>query len=527
MTSRRALISVYHKEGIAEFARDLVDLGWILLSTGGTARLLREAGLEVKDVSEATGHPECFDGRVKTLHPAVHSGLLARRNNSDDMETLESLGYAPIDLVCVNLYPFEATASRNPPVTDSELIEMIDIGGPTMIRSAAKNHQDVLVVTSSEQYPEVIESLSSTGGDPTKITHSLRSRLALRAFQRTAAYDAAVSSELDNRIMGEEVPTKVHISTDEGTSLRYGENPHQPAAFYPNAGEKTGLSAALQHGGKPLSYNNYLDLDGALRLARSLIASGFENDHGCVVIKHTNPCGASVDKTQEGAWTNALESDPESAFGCVIAFTKPVQKKTAEAIGNHFFECMIAPGYEPGALEILSQKKNRRMLTLPSMKPRENTMGLRQLDGGWLAQVQGPTHIQWDSVQCVTDRELTETEMNLAKFGTTVISEVKSNAILLVSSTTSGFATVGVGPGQTSRVEAVRIAARRAGDRAMGSMMVSDAFFPFRDGVDAASEIGVTSIIQPGGSMRDSDSIDAANEHGISMIFTHKRLFLH
>ncbi|MED5268188.1 MAG: bifunctional phosphoribosylaminoimidazolecarboxamide formyltransferase/IMP cyclohydrolase, partial [Candidatus Thermoplasmatota archaeon] len=255
MTSRRALISVYHKEGIAEFARGLVDLGWTLLSTGGTARLLREEGLEVKDVSEATGHPECFDGRVKTLHPAVHSGLLARRDNSDDMETLGSLGYAPIDLVCVNLYPFEETASRNPPVTDSELIEMIDIGGPTMIRSAAKNHQDVLVVTSSEQYPEVIELLSSTGGDPTKITHSLRSRLALRAFQRTAAYDAAVSSELDNRIMGEEVPTRVHISTDEGTSLRYGENPHQPAAFYPNAGEKTGLSAALQHGGKPLSYN--------------------------------------------------------------------------------------------------------------------------------------------------------------------------------------------------------------------------------------------------------------------------------
>ena len=527
MTSRSALISVYHKEGIVEFAQNLVDMGWKILSTGGTARLMRESGLEVQDVSEATGHPECFDGRVKTLHPAVHSGLLARRNNSDDMDMLESLGYAPIDLVCVNLYPFEETASRKPPVTDSELIEMIDIGGPTMIRSAAKNHQDVLVVTSSGQYPEVIQSLSETGGDPTKITPSLRSRLALQAFQRTAAYDAAVSSELDNRIIGEQVPTRLHISTAQGTSLRYGENPHQPAAFYPNSGEKSGLSGALQHGGKPLSYNNYLDLDGALRLAKSLVASGFENDHGCVVIKHTNPCGAAVDRTQEGAWKNALASDPESAFGCVIAFTKPVEKKTAESIGNHFFECMIAPGYEAGVLEILSQKKNRRMLTLSSMTPRQDVVTLRQLDGGWLAQVQGPPSIQWDSVQCVTEKEFTETEVNLAKFGTTVISEVKSNAILLVSSTTSGFATVGVGPGQTSRVEAVRIAARRAGDRAKDSMMVSDAFFPFRDGVDAASEIGVSSIIQPGGSMRDSDSIAAANEHGISMIFTHKRLFLH
>lgn len=527
MTSRRALISVYHKEGIVEFARGLVDMGWIILSTGGTARLLREAGLEVQDVSEATGHPECFDGRVKTLHPAVHSGLLARRNNSGDMETLGNLGYAPIDLVCVNLYPFEETASRRPPASDSELIEMIDIGGPTMIRSAAKNHQDVLIITSSEQYSEIIHSLSSFDGDPTKITNSLRKRLALQAFQRTAAYDTAVSSELDNRFMDEEVPTRVHISTDEGVTLRYGENPHQAAAFYPNSGGKSGLSAALQHGGKPLSYNNYLDLDGALRLARSLIASGFGNDHGCVVIKHTNPCGAAVDETQVGAWTNALASDPESAFGCVIAFTKPVQKKTAESIGNHFFECMIAPGYENGVLEILSQKKNRRMLTLSSMMPREDGVRLRQLDGGWLAQVQGPPSIQWDSVKCVTEREFSERELSLAKFGTTVISEVKSNAILLVATTTSGFATVGVGPGQTSRVEAVRIAARRAGDRAKDSMMVSDAFFPFRDGVDAASEIGVSSIIQPGGSMRDSDSIAAANEHGISMIFTHKRLFLH
>ena len=527
MAQPRALLSVWDKDGITDLAKSLSAMGWQILSTGGTARTLREAGLEVTDVSEATGHPEVFDGRVKTLHPAVHGGILARRDNEDDMSTLAELGYGTIDLVCINLYPFEDTAARVPSVPNPELIEMIDIGGPTMVRSAAKNHADVVVLTDPTQYSEVLDSLAQADGNPSGVSQEERQILALAAFQTTAAYDAAVSNELENRFIAQDVPSRIHLSTGEQTSLRYGENPPQPAAFYPAAGEATGLAAAIQHGGKPLSYNNYLDLDGALKLARSLQVTCSNEPHSCVIIKHTNPCGAAVDQTQVGAWENALASDPESAFGCVISFTQTVEKATAEAIGNHFFECMIAPSYEPEALEILSTKKNRRMLTLDPIKPRVDEVRLRQLDGGWLAQVQGPPGIDWNQVKCVTEKQTDDSEVALARFGSTVLAEVKSNAILLVARTETGCATVGVGPGQTSRVEAVRIAARRAGDRAKGSMMVSDAFFPFRDGIDTAHEIGVTTVVQPGGSMRDQDSIDAANEHGMAMLFTSTRLFLH
>lgn len=527
MKNRTALISVYRKEGVVDFARAISDMGWNLISTGGTSRELKSAGLEVKDVSEVTGHPECFDGRVKTLHPAIHSGLLSRRANKEDQETLNELGYQTIDLVCVNLYPFEETAAIEPPVDDPTLIEMIDIGGPTMIRSAAKNHDDVIVVTSPDQYDEVLAALGEAKGEPTKIDPKLRKKLALQAFQETSAYDSGVSNELDSRFIGEIIPTQSHISTGNGVELRYGENPHQLAAFYPDSHSQNSLAAAKQLGGKPLSFNNYLDLDAALRLVTTLMLPEFEGMDACVIIKHTNPCGASIDATQDGAWANALLSDPESAFGCVIAFNKKVTKTTAEVIGDHFFECLLAPDYDEEAIEILSIKKNRRMLTLPTMAPRQPSIKMKQIEGGWLAQTQGPPMIDWNSIESVTKKEFTESDIMLAKFGTAVISDVKSNAILLVSTTKTGFATVGVGPGQTSRVEAVRIAARRAGDRAKGSMMISDAFFPFRDGIDTANEIGVESIVQPGGSMRDSDSISAADEHDMAMIFTNRRLFLH
>ena len=527
MAQPRALISVWHKEGVEELSRALTEMGWQILSTGGTARKLRAAGMPVIDVSEATGHPEVFDGRVKTLHPAVHGGILARREREDDMETLQELGYGPIDLVCVNLYPFVETAAREPPATDSELIEMIDIGGPTMVRSAAKNHKDVIVLTSPSQYEGIIQKLRVADGNPSAIDMETRANLALESFQGTAAYDTAVSNELESRLSDKQTPSRVQLASQAGTSLRYGENPHQPASFYPAGGGAEGLAAATLHGGKPLSYNNYLDLDGALRLAQNLIHSCSDHEHGCIVIKHTNPCGAAVDSSQSEAWVNALASDPESAFGCVIAFTKEVQPETAAAIGGHFFECMIAPGYHPEALEILSSKKNRRMLSLHSMGPRAERLSLRQVSGGWLAQVQGPPAIEWDNAKCVTDRQMEDGQVSLARFGCAVLSEVKSNAIILVSKTATGFATVGVGPGQTSRVEAVRIASRRAGGRAQGSMMVSDAFFPFRDGIDSANEIGVSSVVQPGGSVRDQESIDAANEHDISMLFTGTRLFLH
>ncbi len=530
MVSPRALLSVWEKKGIVEFANSLSDLGWTIISTGGTSKKLRESNIDVIDVSEVTNHPEILHGRVKTLHPAVHGGILARRKIDNDLETLEKLGYGTIDLVCVNLYPFQNVAAQEPKVSDEELIEMIDIGGPTMIRSAAKNHSDVIVVTNNNQYDDIIKKLSKSSGEPSGVDIEMRKNLAISAFQSTASYDIIVSNELEERFSDLEIPSKLHISTDIGTYLRYGENPHQPAAFYSDSitQEKTGLANAIQHGGKELSFNNYLDLDGALRIARNLLLDiTNQYNHGCVIIKHTNPCGVALDKYQHNAWENALASDPESAFGCVIAFTTIVQKETAELIGNHFFECIISPGYAPGALEILSLKKNRRMLTLDDFSPRNDEIRLRQINGGWLAQIQGAPNIDWGNVKCVTKRIANEKEYALARFGCQVLSEVKSNSVALVSETDTGFATIGIGPGQTSRVEAVHIAARRAGVRAKSSMMISDAFFPFRDGIDAANEIGVKTVIQPGGSIRDQEVIDAANEHKMSMLFTDKRLFLH
>jgi phosphoribosylaminoimidazolecarboxamide formyltransferase/IMP cyclohydrolase len=522
-----ALISVWDKTGIEELAASLQSMGWTILSTGGTATRLRDSGIEVRDVSEATGHPEIFDGRVKTLHPAVHGGILARRDSKQDMEKLVEMGYGSIDLVCVNLYPFEETAARDPPASEQELIEMIDIGGPTMVRSAAKNHADVIVITNPDQHRSVLEALSKTEGHPSGVDLGLRRDLAISAFQSTAAYDSAVSNELWGRFTESTIPNRILTTSDQGVELRYGENPHQPASFFPSPGASRGLSRAVQHGGKPLSYNNYLDLDAALRLVRSISQTCDFGSHSCVVIKHTNPCGASISENQVSAWENSLASDPESAFGCVIAFDRVVERETAESIGNHFFECMIAPGYESDALEILSESKNRRILTLDPLGEITDEPKIRQVQGGWLSQIQGIPNIDWENVSHVTEKTLEGDELNLARFGTSVIAEVQSNAIILVRKTENGYSTVGVGPGQTSRVESVRIAARRAGERAKGAMMISDAFFPFRDGIDTSNEIGITSIVQPGGSIRDDEVIEAANQHDMAMIFTGIRLFRH
>ena len=502
-------------------------MGWEIVSTGGTASKLRESGIEVIDVSKVTEHPEIFDGRVKTLHPAVHGGILARRNSKDDVVKISELGYKTIDLVCVNLYPFQATASQEPPVSDEEIIEMIDIGGPTMVRSAAKNHIDVIVATRPTQYDPILEALSNSDGLPEGVGFEMRRSLALDAFRTTAAYDNPVSNELEARFYDYSVPSSLNISSGAGESLRYGENPHQKAAFYPDSGTSHGLSAAIQHSGKPMSYNNYLDLDAALRLSRALSDSTDDHPHSCVIVKHTNPCGASVDISQQSAWESALDCDPESAFGCVIALNSAVQIKTAEKIGNHFFECIIAPGYEPEALDILSRKKNRRILSLSPMGEYGTEPAVRQVEGGWLSQSQGPPPLEWESLECVTDLKLGEGGISLAKFGSIVISEVQSNAIVIVRATDNGMKTVGIGPGQTSRIEAVRIAARRAGERAQGAMLISDAFFPFKDGVEKSKQIGIRSIVQPGGSIRDEEVVAAANEHGIEMIFTGIRLFKH
>ena len=533
----RALISVYDKSGVTAFATTLTAMGWQILSTGGTARLLRENGVEVTDVTDVTGHPEVFDGRVKTLHPAIHAAILARGNHPEDMATLEELGYPRIDLVAVNLYPFEAIAAQDPPVSEAALIEMIDIGGPTMVRASAKSHADVLIVTNPDDYGELLETLQEANGDPNAVDMATRQRLALTAYQRTAAYDVALANTLAHRlesleeIAAEELPEKLLVSGGAQKALRYGENPHQPAAFYPGntVGEApSGLAAAVQHGGKELSFNNYLDLDAALRFCRSYIGPEWaEWPHCCVIIKHTNACGVAISKDQVAAWDDALASDPESAFGCVIAFNTPVTKSTAERIGDHFVECIIAPGFEDGALAILSEKKNRRMLTLQNMSSLEMKTQFRQIDGGWLAQTEGAPVINWSEVRCVTSAQADPNQVDLARFGVAVCAQVKSNCVIFIQPTTTGFATVGIGPGQTSRVEAVRIAARRAGDRAQGAMMVSDAFFPFRDGIDTSHEIGITAVVQPGGSIRDQEVIDAADEYGMTMLFTGTRLFRH
>ena len=535
--SPRALISVFDKDGISDFAQKLTDLGWKILSTGGTARLLREKGVDVTDVTDVTGHPEVFNGRVKTLHPAIHAAILARGNNSEDMATLDELGYPRIDLVAVNLYPFAEVAAKEPPVSEAELIEMIDIGGPTLVRAAAKSHQDVLIVTDPTDYIEILETIKEANGDPSAIDLATRQRLALTAYQRTAAYDVALANTLATRLefleqsTSEVLPEKLLISGGMSTPLRYGENPHQPAAFYPAnvLGESPhGLAAAEQHGGKALSFNNYLDLDAALRFCRSHIGPEWsEWPHCCVIIKHTNACGVAVSTNQISAWDDALASDPESAFGCVIAFNTTVTKATAERIGDHFVECIIAPEYEDGALELLSQKKNRRMLTLEAMKSLDMQTQFRQIDGGWLAQTEGAPVIDWSDVKCVTKIQADLNQVDLARFGVAVCAQVKSNCVIFIQPTETGFATVGIGPGQTSRVEAVRIAARRAGERAKGAMMVSDAFFPFRDGIDTSHEIGITAVVQPGGSIRDQEVIDAADEYGMTMLFTGTRLFRH
>jgi phosphoribosylaminoimidazolecarboxamide formyltransferase/IMP cyclohydrolase len=528
----RALVSVWDKTGIVDFCTTLVEFGWEIISTGGTAELLRTSNVPVCDVSEVTGHPEVFDGRVKTLHPAIHAPLLARRDNQDDCETLQDLGYLRIDLVAVNLYPFEQVAEREPAVELEELIEMVDIGGPTLLRAAAKNHRDVLVICDPSQYSEFLIELDRAAGVPESIQEEFRQAAALAVFQLTASYDFSVATTLETRFScGGGFPATLLTSGSSREDLRYGENPHQQAAFYDASTATTssaGLAAAKQYSGKELSYNNYLDLDTALSLCRNLSGSEWgEQQHACVIVKHNNPCGAAISTTQRGAWEDALASDPESAFGCVIAFNQQVDEATAESIGDHFVECLIAPSFSSTALLLLEVKQNRRLLALEcdgdKFLPVEDGWALRQVAGGWLAQSSGTDKTDWEGLESVTKSPFSLTEIQSARFGVEVCRSVMSNSIVLIQ----GTRTVGIGPGQTSRVESVRIAVRRAADEALGSLMVSDAFFPFRDGLDAAAQAGVTHVVQPGGSIRDAEVISAADGHGMAMVFTGLRLFRH
>jgi len=538
----RALLSVYDKTGIVEFATSLSQLGFELVSTGGTARVLSQSGLDVIGVSDVTGHPEIFDGRVKSLHPAIHGPLLARLESEVDRKGLAELNYPPIQIVACNLYPFSDAAMQEPKLEDSALLEMIDIGGPTMVRASAKNHRNVLIVCDPSNYDEVISTIKQSE-DVSKINLAFRQKLALEAFEHTAAYDAAISDELharwvgrpeqsgDKEIQTQRLPDTLLSAAHMTHSLRYGENSHQAAALYidPKAkGSHSTLVTAVVEGGKDMSYNNYSDADATLRLCRSLSTDEWpETPHACVIVKHNNPCGAALGATQLEAYQAALASDPESAFGSIICFNESLEEDTAEAMEPLFIEVLMAPGYNGKSKQIVMKKKNRRILTIQSpenrLSPLQRILVKKPIEGGWLVQTEEAPVIDWSKAKVPTKKQPTEQEIASMKFAVRVCEQVKSNAIVMVQ----GTATVGIGPGQTSRVEAVRIAARRAGKKAEGCVLASDAFFPFKDGLEQAAESGASSIVQPGGSIRDQEVIDAADERGISMLFTGHRLFRH
>mgnify|MGYP001249458290 FL=1 len=533
----RALLSVYDKTGIIEFATGLDKLGFELVSTGGTAKKLREAGLNVIGVSEVTGHPEIFDGRVKSLHPAIHGPLLCRLENDMDAKGLEELGYPMIEIVACNLYPFSEAAMKEPALADLELLEMIDIGGPTMVRASAKNHANVIIACDPADYDQIIQELSS---GPLSIQR--RRDLALKAYEHTAAYDSAISIELASRWVGKpeqsddpleqakRLPETMTAVAHKMQTLRYGENSHQAAAIYVDPGAPAGetLVTAKVEGEKAMSYNNYSDADATLRLCRALSTDEWpETPHACVIVKHNNPCGVALGKTQLEAYEAALASDPESAFGSIICVNEPVTLEFANALAPLFLEVLMAPGYQDGTKEILMQKKNRRILTITSpndrLAPLPRKTVRKPIEGGWLLQTEEAPVIDWEKAKVVTEIKPTDNQIASMKFAVRVCEQVKSNAIVMVQ----GLATVGIGPGQTSRVEAVRIATRRAGDRGEGCVLASDAFFPFKDGIEQAAMAGAAAIVQPGGSIRDQEVIDEANSRGISMLFTGHRLFRH
>jgi phosphoribosylaminoimidazolecarboxamide formyltransferase / IMP cyclohydrolase len=519
----RVLISVYDKTGVVEFARELAALGAEIVSTGGTAKLLREAGIPVRDVAELTGWPEMLGGRVKTLHPKVHGGILFQRGKADDCKQVDEHGIGPIDLVVVNLYPFSATAAK-PGVTPEELIENIDIGGPAMVRSAAKNFQSVGVVTDPADYGPVAEELREKG----ELSLATRLELARRAYARTARYDGEIATELerlsangDVRIGApEKLPLRIHLALERRQTMRYGENPHQTAALYVPAGRPAaGLAGAKQLQGKELSYNNLVDLDAAWNLAAE-----FERP-AVAIIKHTNPAGAAEQETLREAYVKALACDPVSAYGGVVALNRTMDAVTAEELAKLFVECIAAPGYEPAALEKFSTKKNLRLLEMPREAPPDE-LTLKRISGGVLVQEEDRHELRESELKVATERAPTSEEVRDMLFAWKVAKHVKSNAIVFAR---DGQA-LGVGAGQMSRVDSVKIAVIKAATAKLllaGSVVASDAFFPFADGVEEAGKAGATAVIQPGGSVHDADVIAAANKMGIAMVFTGVRHFRH
>jgi len=520
----RALISVYDKTGVAEFARELAALHMEIVSTGGTAKLLRDSGVAVRDVAELTGWPEMLGGRVKTLHPKVHGGILFQRAKSDDRKQVAEHGIVPIDLVVVNLYPFSSTAAK-PGVTPEELIENIDIGGPAMVRSAAKNFQSVSVVTDPADYAAIAAELRKTR----ELSLPTRLALARKAYAHTARYDGEIATELerlaadDSRVtIGplEKLPERIHIAIERRQPMRYGENPHQAAALYVPAGQPVaGLAGARQHQGKELSYNNLVDLDSAWALAEEF------RRPAVAIIKHNNPCGAAEQESLCDAYLKALACDPVSAFGGVLAFNRSIDGATAQEVAKLFVECIVAPGYDAAARNIFTAKKNLRLLEMPR-EAAHAELELKRISGGVLAQEPDRGELDESSLKIATQRAPTDAERRALLFAWRVAKHVKSNAIVFARE----GQTVGVGAGQMSRVDSVKIAvikAAAAGLSLAGSVFASDAFFPFPDSVEEAAKAGATAVIQPGGSVRDEEVIATANRLGMAMLLTGVRHFRH
>jgi phosphoribosylaminoimidazolecarboxamide formyltransferase/IMP cyclohydrolase len=511
----RALISVYDKTGIVDFARSLMELGVEIVSTGGTSRLLAANSIKVREVSDLTGFPEILDGRVKTLNPRIAGGLLAIRENAEHMKQIAEHKLPLIDLICVNLYPFAATI-RKPGVQFQEAIENIDVGGPAMIRAAAKNFQDVAIVTSPEDYAQVVEFLRQGGGI---LPHEILLQLARKAFLCTARYDGQIAQYLSNTDGNADFGPNIFLDFEKILDLRYGENPHQRASFYRYGGQPAfGIAAARQLQGKELSYNNIVDLEAAWNLVQEF------DSPACCIIKHTNPCGTAVGLSLCEAYVKAYEADTVAAFGSIIAFNQSVDVNTASELAKIFVEGVIAPGYEPAALQVLASKKNVRLMQVEGAVPETgwSQLDIKHVSGGVLFQDIDNKLLGQES-RIVTKRKPTAEEQEDLHFAWRVVKHVKSNAIVLASA----GRTVGVGAGQMSRVDSVRLSIQKAHPSARGAVLASDAFFPFRDSIDEAAHAGITALIQPGGSVRDAEVIQAADEHGMSMIFTGLRHFKH
>jgi phosphoribosylaminoimidazolecarboxamide formyltransferase/IMP cyclohydrolase len=521
---RRALLSVSDKTGLVSFASKLASLGIELISTGGTAKTLQEAGLAVTEVSAVTGFPEIMDGRVKTLHPKIHGGLLGVRSDTAHMQAMAEHAIAPIGLLVVNLYPFEETVARG--ASAQEIVENIDIGGPAMIRAAAKNHMFVTVIVDPSDYALVDAELSSGG---TITTEATRRRLAAKAFARTASYDAAISQWFGQQA-GEELGLFFATGGVRIQPLRYGENPHQAAAFYAAPGKRFGVSAARQVQGKDLSYNNINDTDAALECLSEFQSPG---EAACVIVKHANPCGVAIGQSLEESYRKALACDPVSAFGGIIAVNRHLDVGTAHVITELFTEVIIAPSADEDAIAVMSRKKNLRLLLLDNHPITGGGLAVRSVGGGLLVQTRDTAHVGAMDLKTVTRRQPTAAELADLRFAFRVAKHVKSNAIVYARD----GATVGIGAGQMSRVDSARIAVRKSEDaareaglvqpRVSGSVVASDAFFPFPDGLLQAAEAGATAVIQPGGSMRDQEIIQAANNAGLAMVFTSIRHFRH